>query len=119
MSKQIYNGQNRYTFSDIVKEVQHQYASVNTNDAHIRVKPQVVDAVIRTFFEDLESHLVNRESVSIMRFGKFETRDSRPDNFGVKKTNKSKKRHKYQSIKFTAARSLKERATKIRDGLNE
>lgn len=124
MSKQIYHGQDRYTLGDLIKEVQHIYSNSQSDDLEKfgidhRVDPKVVNAVIRTFFDRFESRLVNGQSVSIIRFGKFERRDSRPDNFGAKKTNRSKQHHKYQSIKFTASRDLKRRATRIKDGLND
>lgn len=124
MTKQIYHGEDRFALGDIIKEVQHVYSNPQAQEIdkyHIdhRVEPKVVNAVIRTFVERLESRLVNGQSVSIKNFGKFERKDSKPDNFGSKRNNKSKSRHNYQTIKFNPSRSLKKRATDIKDGKNK
>lgn len=108
------HGHRRFTSREISTEL----VTKLKKDKQTSIPVAELPNLISEYFELLEDHLSSGDSVVVWQFGRFDVVKSKHPNFGKKSKHKSKKKHDYQKVKFTAVRKLKSRLTDHADKLD-
>lgn len=108
------NGHRRFTGKEISEELVRQMRQDKISSISINQVPELISS----YFDQISNHLSSGDSVVVLHFGRFDVVKSKQSNFGKHQRNKSKKKHDYQKVKFTAVRKLKTRLTNHADKFN-
>ncbi|AEG41784.1 HU family DNA-binding protein [Lactobacillus kefiranofaciens] len=110
----ITNGHRRFTGREISEELVKKMKGEKQTTVSVDQLPNIIS----TYFDQIADHLSSGDSVVVLHFGRFDVVKSKQSNFEKNQRNKSKKKHDYQKVKFSAVRKLKTRLAQHADKLN-